>query len=129
MTFRSPFRGPLVRLAASAMIAATTSTAAMAQQRVEVTTRDVAASNSKLESAYTHLAKIWSSSFARVGQEFDVPGIARYRSTVATQCGVMRPSNAFYCPLTNTIYFDDVFVAGLAKRASNELGTDGDMAG
>jgi uncharacterized protein len=129
MTIRNPFGGALVRLAASAFLVATTSMAAQAQQPVEVTSRDVAASNAKLESAYNHLVKTWTAGFSRVGERFETPGIARYRSTIATECGVMRPSNAFYCPLTNTIYFDDVFVAGLAKRASNELGTDGDMAG
>ena len=33
-----------------------------------------------------------------------------------------------YCPNNNTILYDEVFVAGMAKTASNALGTDGDMA-
>jgi predicted metalloprotease len=37
------------------------------------------------------------------------------------------PSNASYCPTSNTIYFDDVFVAVQAKAAGQALGTDGDM--
>ena len=35
--------------------------------------------------------------------------------------------NASYCWNSNTIYFDDVFVATQAKLASRVLGTDGDM--
>jgi predicted metalloprotease len=53
----------------------------------------------------------------------------RYRSPIRTACGVMTPSNAGYCPVDNTIYFDDIFVAAQAKSAANALGTDGDMAG
>jgi hypothetical protein len=39
------------------------------------------------------------------------------------------PENAEYCAANNTIYFDDVFVAGQVKEAAQALGTDGDMAG
>ena len=40
----------------------------------------------------------------------------------------MPQDNAVYCPQNNTIYFDEVFVAGVAKQIGRELGTDGDMA-
>jgi len=48
---------------------------------------------------------------------------------VRSTCGIMQPNNAGYCPLENTIYYDEVFVAVQAKSAALELGTDGDMAG
>ena len=44
-----------------------------------------------------------------------------------TSCGIIRPENAEYCPTANTIFYDEVFLAGLTKLAANELGTDGDM--
>jgi len=72
---------------------------------------------------------MWTTDFKHIGERFDAPGIARYRSPVRTPCGVMMPNNAGYCPVDNTIYFDDVFVTAQAKVAGEALGTDGDMAG
>jgi predicted metalloprotease len=56
------------------------------------------------------------------------PRLAPYRNGyVRSACGLMSPQNAAYCPNDNTIYFDDIFVAGQAKQAAQSLGTDGDM--
>jgi len=41
---------------------------------------------------------------------------------------VIGANNAQYCPTANAIYYDEVFVAGMAKLAAHSLGTDGDMA-
>jgi predicted metalloprotease len=97
--------------------------------RIELSSRDVAASNAKVQAAYNALIDMWSADFESIGERFAAPGIARYRSPVRTPCGVMQPGNAGYCLADNTIYFDDIFVAAQAKVAANALGTDGDMAG
>src|SRR5690349_12418994 len=96
---------------------------------VELTERDVAASNAKIRAAYSELASMWSKGFTRIDGEFETPRLLRYRGAVLSACGVMQPSNAAYCPRENAIYYDEVFVAGQAKSAAVDLGTDGDMAG
>lgn len=95
---------------------------------VEVTERDVTAANEKIAGAYSALVQMWSNDFRQIGERFVAPRIARYERSIMTACGVIRPENAEYCPNNNTIYYDDVFVAGMAKLAANALGTDGDMA-
>jgi hypothetical protein len=95
----------------------------------DLTERDVAASNYKVRMAFTDLARMWGSGFARLGERFATPRLVRYRGVAGSSCGVMQPNNAAYCPRENTIYYDEVFVAAQARSASLELGTDGDMAG
>ena len=95
---------------------------------VEVTERDVTAANQKIAMAYSALAQMWTNDFRQIGERFVAPRIARYDQSIMTACGVIRPQNAEYCPNNNTIYYDEVFVAGMAKLAANTLGTDGDMA-
>jgi predicted metalloprotease len=94
---------------------------------VRLTQADVAASNRKAAAAYSALVTMWTKKFQTLGANFAAPQIARYRGAVRTRCGVMAPSNASYCFNSNTIYFDDVFLAYQAKLASQALGTDGDM--
>lgn len=96
---------------------------------VMLTARDIAASNEKAAAAYNALVTLWTQEFRRIGERFAAPRMVRYRGAVRTPCGVMAPSNASYCYTSNTIYFDDVFVASQAKVAGQELGTDGDMSG
>jgi predicted metalloprotease len=96
---------------------------------VRVTARDVDASNEKVRMAYGALSDMWTAHFDRIGERFSIPRIARYRAAFRGACGVVGAGNAAYCPRDNSIAYDDVFVAALAKRASTELGTDGDMAG
>jgi len=96
---------------------------------VEITTQELDASNAKVEAVYNALIQMWSADFKQIGERFATPRIARYRSPIRTPCGVMMPDNAGYCMVDNTIYFDDVFVAGEEKLAAEALGTDGDMAG
>lgn len=95
---------------------------------VDVTARDVAASNEKARMAHSALVSMWSDGFRRVGQRFYAPELIPYFRGVRTGCGIMRGSNAIYCPRDNTIYFEEVFIASQAKLAARELGTDGDMA-
>jgi hypothetical protein len=95
---------------------------------VVVTAADLAAANRKVEQAFGDLAATWEDALARLGARFAAPDLVRYRGAVATACGVMRADNAGYCIRDNTIYYDEIFVAGLAKRAGSQLGTDGDMA-
>lgn len=95
---------------------------------IEVTQQDVAASNQKVKMAHAALVAMWSADFAKLGQRFYAPDIVGYFGGARTACGIMRSSNAIYCPRDNTIYFDEIFVAGQAKSAAQSLGTDGDMA-
>jgi len=96
---------------------------------VRLTQADVDASNAKVSMAYGALVDMWTKDFQTIGERFAPPRVARYRQAFLSACGVMQTDNAAYCPNDNTIYFDDVFVAGLEKQASAALGTDGDMAG
>src|SRR5581483_5734866 len=96
---------------------------------VEVTSRDVDASNQKVGAAFGDLVSMWSNDFGKIGRRFAAPRIARYEGDVMTACGVMEENNAEYCPRNNTVYYDEVFVAGMEKSAAQALGTDGDMAG
>src|SRR5687767_11641088 len=93
-----------------------------------LTLRDIAASNEKVRMAYSALMDMWTAHFDEVGERFVLPQLLRYRGTVRTSCGVMPQDNAAYCPARNAIYFDEVFLAAMAKRIGAELGTDGDMA-
>jgi uncharacterized protein len=101
----------------------------VAAEPIRLTEADVDSSNTKIESAYSALANLWTTTFSEDGARFVTPSLVAYRSSGRTACGIIRPGNASYCPNSNTIYFDDIFVAAQAKRAARELGTDGDMAG
>jgi predicted metalloprotease len=96
---------------------------------IQVTRKEVDASNAKVGAVYNALIAMWTADFQQIGEHFVAPEIARYRSAVRTPCGVMMRNNAGYCSADNTIYFDDVFVTAQAKAAGEALGTDGDMAG
>src|SRR3954466_3304311 len=96
---------------------------------IRVTEADVATSNKKIEMAYGALVSMWTKDFRDLRRQFVAPRIANYRGNVRTPCGIMSANNAAYCSATNTIYFDEVFVAGQQVSAARKLGTDGDMAG
>ena len=96
--------------------------------RIEVSRSDVNASNEKVRQAYGALVQMWTKEFRQIHEVFDAPRIARYERAAMTSCGVIRADNAEYCPGDNTIYYDEVFVAGMAKAAADQLNTDGDMA-
>ena len=95
---------------------------------VEVTSDDVRSSNEKVAAAYSALVDMWTNEFNRIGEHFVKPRVVRYTRGARTACGVIGANNAQYCPTANAIYYDEVFVAGMAKLAANSLGTDGDMA-
>ena len=131
-------RGRAVALALSVTLGAPTSAVWAAPvstdpsptaRSIELTERDVAASNAKVRAAYADLATMWSRGFAQRQERFATPQLLRYRGAVRSACGVMQPNNAAYCPRENAIYYDEVFVAAQARSAASELGTDGDMAG
>jgi predicted metalloprotease len=94
---------------------------------VRVSRQDVAASNQKVAMAYDALVDMWTNEFRAIGARFVAPEIARYSGAVRTACGILQSNNAQYCAATNTIYYDQVFVAGMAKITGQTLGTDGDM--
>src|SRR6185503_13173970 len=95
---------------------------------VRVSTKDVEASNQKVAAAYSALVKMWTNNFQQIGERFVAPKVLRYTGAARTACGVIGGNNALYCPTSNAIYYDEVFVAGMAKVAANAVGTDGDMA-
>jgi uncharacterized protein len=101
----------------------------VAAEPIRLTEADVEASNEDIEAAYSSLSKMWSDKFSEDSERFVTPSLVSYRTVARTACGIIRPGNASYCPTSNTIYFDDIFVAAQAKRAARVLGTDGDMAG
>ena len=69
--------------------------------RIEITTQELAASNAKVEAAYSALIDMWRADFKAIGERFAAPGIARYRAPIRTACGVMMPNNAGYCAADN----------------------------
>lgn len=93
-----------------------------------ITRSDLEASNAKVAMAYDDLVNTWGRELQQMGARFEAPEIVRYRDAVGTACGIMGASNAAYCPGDNTIYYDEIFVAGLKKQTADALGTDGDMA-
>ena len=99
-----------------------------ARDDLELTARDVEASNAKVAAAYQALVGMWTAAFRDIGVRFHAPQLVRHRSALRTVCGVVTPGNASYCYDNNTIYFDDVFLAAQAKITGNAFGTDGDMA-
>jgi uncharacterized protein len=94
---------------------------------IRLTPADVEASNQKIGAAYRDLVAMWSTGFEEIGEEFAAPRLLRFRTAARTACGTFGAGNAMYCPRSNAVYFDELFVAGLAKSAAAELGTDGDM--
>jgi uncharacterized protein len=96
---------------------------------VRVSARDVEASNKKIALAYGALMDMWSKAFDRIGERFAVPHIVRYDRGGYTACGRISANNAMYCPTNNTVYYDQIFVAGMQKVTGSATGTDGDMAG
>jgi predicted metalloprotease len=116
-------------LPVSALFGTPVRPAAVKQPVIEVTARDVSASNQKIGSAFNALVTMWTTKFTQIGTRFVAPRIARYEGAANTPCGVIGRNNAEYCPRNNAIYYDEVFVAGMAKSAARSLGTDGDMAG
>ena len=96
-------------------------------QPVRVTQHDVDASNQKVAGAYSALVDMWTKDFQQIGARFNAPRLVRYTGSAMTACGVIRPNNAQYCSNANAIFYDEVFVAGMAKISSSQLGTDGDM--
>lgn len=95
---------------------------------VTITRTDLDSSNAKVAMAYNDLVARWGEELQQMGARFEAPDIVRYRNAIRTGCGIMSPENAAYCPNDNTIYYDELFVAGLQKRTADALGTDGDMA-
>jgi hypothetical protein len=96
---------------------------------VQITQSDVAASNRKVSMAYGALVQMWNGKFKQIGEHFVAPRIVRYDGDGFAACGLIQANNAEYCADDNTIYYDQVFVAGMAKVAGTSLDTDGDMAG
>jgi predicted metalloprotease len=94
---------------------------------IELTPRDLTASNQKVSAAYEALVSVWDAGFDALGERFAAPALFRYRGGVRTSCGIMHAGNASYCMSDNAIYYDELFLAAQAKDAAQALGTDGDM--
>jgi predicted metalloprotease len=120
--------GALAAAVLAAPAALFASTPGAPPRPIRVTEQDIAASNRKVAMAYDDLLSMWTNDFAKIGERFIAPRIARYDTDIITACGVFSRNNAEYCPRNNTIYYDEVFVAGMAKAAGQSLGTDGDMS-
>jgi predicted metalloprotease len=118
---------PIVLLAFSLVVPNSAVMPADSTPRIAITARDVDESNATVRDAYGALVTMWSDEFSDLGERFAAPRLVRYRRAMQTACGPVTPSNASYCPTSNSIYFDDVFVAVQAKAGGQALGTDGDM--
>src|SRR4051812_10367392 len=122
MTIAQTFRRACSALAVTAALAAPGVVRAQVAREVAnrapvvtITPSDLDSSNAKVAMAYNDLVATWGRELQQMGARFEAPGIARYRNAIRTACGVMTPSNAAYCAGDNTIYYDELFVAGLQK--------------
>jgi predicted metalloprotease len=95
--------------------------------RARLTADDIPTSE-EVAAAYKVLVAMWTDEFRAIGKDFVPPKLFQYRGNLRTECGVMPAYNANYCLDNNTIYYDDAFLSGEAKRTARALGTDGDMA-
>ena len=84
---------------------------------MQVSSVDVDASNRKVSMAVGALDKMWSKRFQDIGERFAAPRVVRYERGGYTACGRIGSNNAQYCERDNTIYYDEVFVAGITRMA------------
>lgn len=134
MSIVQSLRGAAVFALGAVMLPVTTALAATRDsidgpRPVRVSASDVEASNKKVAAAYGALRNMWSKAFDDINERFTAPRIVRYDRGGRTACGYIGPDNAMYCPLNNTVYYDQVFVAGVQRMTGDATGTDGDMAG
>jgi predicted metalloprotease len=121
--------GLALLLTASMTMAASAAPTTRDPSTIRITEADVAESNDEIAKAYPALVAMWEGDFRQMGRRFVAPRIRNYRGNVRTSCGIMTANNAAYCPGTNSIYFDEVFLARQRKAAAYQLRSDGDMAG
>lgn len=91
-----------------------------------LTVGDIRETMGKMNAAQQIFERSWAQIFNDA--DYVSPRLVAYVNPVRTPCGAMYPGNAGYCAVTNTIYYDAVFLTRLMKTASGELGTDGDYA-
>jgi len=118
----------LLAVPSSSLLAAPARVPSDDPESIELTAADIRVTNEKAAAAYNALVAMWTTEFRQLGYRFTAPQLTRHRSPIRTHCGVMPSSNASYCFTSNTIYFDDIFLAAQAKVIGRALGTDGDMA-
>jgi predicted metalloprotease len=95
-------------------------------QAARVTAGDVRDTVNKVNAAQRIFERSWAQIFN--GADYVGPRLVAYVNPIRTPCGAMYTDNAGYCPMSNTIYYDPVFLAHLTRTASDELGSDGDYA-
>jgi predicted metalloprotease len=84
------------------------------------------AADPKLTQATRLFDRIWKEYFSARGETYSPPQIVPCTRKMVSPCGKMNPGNAYYCEKTNTIYFDEEFLAALRLRVASETGTSGD---
>jgi len=94
----------------------------------DITTTDVREMTRKIETAQRVFESVWSRIFASSGSSYESPDLVAYTDPIRTPCGRMWSGNAGYCPVTNTIYYDPIFLTRLVEIVGTRLGTDGDYA-
>ena len=118
--FRRTVRGMLLLMVATLVTAEARSTG--------ITMSDVREMTGKIDAAQRVFESVWSRIFASSGSSYESPDLVAYTDAIRTPCGRMWSGNAGYCPVTNTIYYDPIFLTRLVKVAGSRLGTDGDYA-
>jgi predicted metalloprotease len=91
-----------------------------------LTMGDVQETMSKVNAAQRIFERSWAQMFN--SSEYVSPRVVPYVNAIRTPCGAMYSGNAGYCAMSNTIYYDPVFLTRLMKTAGEELNTDGDYA-
>ena len=79
--------------------------------------------------ASEQINRLWGETFAASGMRYEPPAaVVPYVTPMQTACGPAQSGNAFYCPASNAIYYDAVFLAQQRRTASAAVGADGSFA-
>lgn len=95
---------------------------------IDITQADVNLAKQKVLLGINTLDTYWQEIFTNSGYRYNSPQVYYYDEPVRTSCGTIPVSNAVYCPLNNSIYFDLLFFTRMMKAVGKQYGTDGDMA-
>lgn len=63
-----------------------------------------------LAAAATDINNFWQRNFTDIRRIYVPPKMIPYTGQIRTHCGIAEPNNAFYCPVSNAIYYDYNFV-------------------
>ena len=81
-------------------------------------------------SAVPSINQFWTEQFAAAKLSYTPPRVIPYYALTQTPCGTAQPmkTGPFYCPQSNTIYYDAIFIAQRMRSASAAVGQSSEFA-